>query len=57
MIDSAVEHCRALDELGFTRYCVSLKDSDPQKVARATAAFMAMGKFDLAALRKAYAGE
>jgi (E)-4-hydroxy-3-methylbut-2-enyl-diphosphate synthase len=32
MIDSAAEHCRALDELGFTRYCVSLKDSDPQKV-------------------------
>ncbi|WP_086799040.1 VOC family protein [Streptomyces caniscabiei] len=34
-----------------------ISDSDPQKVARATAAFMAMGKFDLAALRKAYAGE
>jgi (E)-4-hydroxy-3-methylbut-2-enyl-diphosphate synthase len=32
MIDSAAEHCQALDELGFTRYCVSLKDSDPQKV-------------------------
>jgi (E)-4-hydroxy-3-methylbut-2-enyl-diphosphate synthase len=32
MIDSAAEHCRALDEMGFTRYCVSLKDSDPQKV-------------------------
>jgi (E)-4-hydroxy-3-methylbut-2-enyl-diphosphate synthase len=32
MLDSALEHCRALDELGFTRYCVSLKDSDPQKV-------------------------
>lgn len=32
MLDSAWEHCRALDELGFTRYCVSLKDSDPQKV-------------------------
>ncbi|MFF9774422.1 VOC family protein [Streptomyces sp. NPDC013978] len=34
-----------------------ISDSDPQKVARATAAFMAMGKFDLAALRRAYAGE
>ncbi|MBZ3901340.1 VOC family protein [Streptomyces brasiliscabiei] len=34
-----------------------ISDPDPQKVARATAAFMAMGKFDLAALRKAYAGE
>jgi (E)-4-hydroxy-3-methylbut-2-enyl-diphosphate synthase len=32
MLDSAAEHCRALDDLGFTRYCVSLKDSDPQKV-------------------------
>jgi (E)-4-hydroxy-3-methylbut-2-enyl-diphosphate synthase len=32
MLDSAWEHCAALDELGFTRYCVSLKDSDPQKV-------------------------
>lgn len=32
MIDSAVAHSRVLDELGFTRYCVSLKDSDPRKV-------------------------
>jgi (E)-4-hydroxy-3-methylbut-2-enyl-diphosphate synthase len=32
MLDSAAEHCRTLDDLGFTRYCVSLKDSDPQKV-------------------------
>jgi (E)-4-hydroxy-3-methylbut-2-enyl-diphosphate synthase len=32
MLESAWEHCAALDELGFTRYCVSLKDSDPQKV-------------------------
>ena len=32
MLDSATEHCAALDDLGFTRYCVSLKDSDPQKV-------------------------
>ncbi len=32
MLDSAAEHCRQLDELGFSRYCVSLKDSDPQKV-------------------------
>ena len=28
MLDSALEHCRLLDELGFTRYCVSLKDSE-----------------------------
>jgi len=32
MLDSALEHCRFLDEMGFTRYCVSLKDSDPQEV-------------------------
>ncbi|MAT71053.1 MAG: 4-hydroxy-3-methylbut-2-en-1-yl diphosphate synthase [Planctomycetaceae bacterium] len=32
MLDSAAEHCAWLDELGFMRYCVSLKDSDPQKV-------------------------
>jgi (E)-4-hydroxy-3-methylbut-2-enyl-diphosphate synthase len=32
MLASAWEHCAALDELGFARYCVSLKDSDPQKV-------------------------
>ena len=32
MLESALEHCRLLDELGFTRYCVSLKDSDPRKV-------------------------
>jgi len=32
MIDSAMEHCEFLDRLGFTRYVVSLKDSDPDKV-------------------------
>src|ERR1700754_4632065 len=32
MLDSALDHCRLLDELGFARYCVSLKDSDPRKV-------------------------
>ncbi len=32
MLDSAWEHCDLLDSLGFTRYCVSLKDSDPRKV-------------------------
>lgn len=32
MLDSAWEHCAQLDDLGFTRYCISLKDSDPQKV-------------------------
>jgi len=32
MLTSALEHCELLDCLGFTRYCVSLKDSDPAKV-------------------------
>ncbi len=32
MIESALEHCELLDSIGFTRYCVSLKDSDPRKV-------------------------
>ncbi len=32
MLASAWEHCELLDSLGFTRYCVSLKDSDPAKV-------------------------
>jgi len=32
MLDSAFEHCELLDSLGFTRYVVSLKDSDPAKV-------------------------
>ncbi len=32
MLDSACEHCDLLDRLSFTRYCVSLKDSDPGKV-------------------------
>lgn len=39
MIESAVEHCAALDDLGFTRYCVSLKDSDPQKVIEVNGRF------------------
>lgn len=32
MLASALAHCELLDRLGFTRYCVSLKDSDPRKV-------------------------
>ncbi|MFM7167965.1 MAG: (E)-4-hydroxy-3-methylbut-2-enyl-diphosphate synthase [Planctomycetaceae bacterium] len=32
MLESAWQHCAVLDELGYDRYCVSLKDSDPQKV-------------------------
>jgi (E)-4-hydroxy-3-methylbut-2-enyl-diphosphate synthase len=32
MLASALEHCELLDRIGFTRYCVSLKDSDPKLV-------------------------
>lgn len=32
MVASALEHAALLDDLGFTRFCVSLKDSDPAKV-------------------------
>jgi (E)-4-hydroxy-3-methylbut-2-enyl-diphosphate synthase len=39
MLESAWEHCELLDDIGFTRYCVSLKDSDPQKVIEANRRF------------------
>jgi (E)-4-hydroxy-3-methylbut-2-enyl-diphosphate synthase len=32
MLESAWEHCDFLDSVGFSRYAVSLKDSDPHKV-------------------------
>jgi (E)-4-hydroxy-3-methylbut-2-enyl-diphosphate synthase len=32
MLASAWEHCELLDAIGYDRYCVSLKDSDPRKV-------------------------
>ena len=32
MLESALEHCEYLDSIGFHRFCVSLKDSDPSKV-------------------------
>lgn len=32
MLESALAHCELLDQLGFTRYAVSLKDSDPKNV-------------------------
>jgi (E)-4-hydroxy-3-methylbut-2-enyl-diphosphate synthase len=41
MLDSAREHCDLLDQLGFTRYCVSLKDSDPAKVVEVNRRFAA----------------
>jgi (E)-4-hydroxy-3-methylbut-2-enyl-diphosphate synthase len=40
MLESAWEHCEWLDELGFTRYCVSLKDSDPDKVVEVNRRFV-----------------
>lgn len=39
MLASALEHCEFLDSIGFERYCVSLKDSDPQKVIDANIRF------------------
>jgi len=39
ILESALEHCELLDRLGFTRYCVSLKDSDPLKVCEVNRRF------------------
>ena len=41
MVASALEHSDHLENLGFTRYCVSLKDSDPRKVVDACRRFAA----------------
>jgi (E)-4-hydroxy-3-methylbut-2-enyl-diphosphate synthase len=41
MLQSALEHCELLDQLGFTRYCVSLKDSDPAQVVEVNRRFAA----------------
>ncbi|MCE9546085.1 MAG: (E)-4-hydroxy-3-methylbut-2-enyl-diphosphate synthase [Planctomycetia bacterium] len=41
MLESAWEHCECLDKLGFTQYCVSLKDSDPRKVIEVNRRFAA----------------
>ena len=41
MLESALEHCAFLDQLGFTRYCVSLKDSDPARVVEVNRRFAA----------------
>jgi len=41
MVASALEHAALLDDLGFTRFCVSLKDSDPAKVIEANRRFAA----------------
>jgi (E)-4-hydroxy-3-methylbut-2-enyl-diphosphate synthase len=39
MLESAWEHSDWLDEIGFTWYCVSLKDSDPEKVVEVNRRF------------------
>jgi (E)-4-hydroxy-3-methylbut-2-enyl-diphosphate synthase len=39
MVESALEHSAMLDDLGFDQYCVSLKDSDPNKVIDANIRF------------------
>ncbi len=41
MVASALEHVQMLDRLAFTRFCVSLKDSDPAKVIEANRRFAA----------------
>ncbi len=40
MLECAWDHCEMLDSLGFTRYVVSLKDSDPHKVVEANQRFV-----------------
>jgi (E)-4-hydroxy-3-methylbut-2-enyl-diphosphate synthase len=42
MVRSAADHCQMLDEMGFENYCVSLKDSDAQKVIEANRRFAAL---------------
>ena len=41
MVSSALEHAEMLDGFGFTRYCVSLKDSDPTNVIMGNRRFAA----------------
>jgi (E)-4-hydroxy-3-methylbut-2-enyl-diphosphate synthase len=39
MVESALDHCRMLDDAGFRRYVVSLKDSDPNNVIESNIRF------------------
>jgi (E)-4-hydroxy-3-methylbut-2-enyl-diphosphate synthase len=41
MVESALEHCRYLDEFGFEQYLVSLKDSHPRNVIEGNRRFAA----------------
>jgi (E)-4-hydroxy-3-methylbut-2-enyl-diphosphate synthase len=42
MLVSAADHCEFLDSIGFSRYVVSLKDSDPRKVVDVNRRFAEM---------------
>src|SRR5262245_14588669 len=39
LVRSAADHCAMVDALGFTDYCVSIKDSDPRLVVEANVRF------------------
>jgi (E)-4-hydroxy-3-methylbut-2-enyl-diphosphate synthase len=41
LVQSALFHCQLMEDLGFERYVVSLKDSDPSKVVTANQRFAA----------------
>ncbi|MEQ8854657.1 (E)-4-hydroxy-3-methylbut-2-enyl-diphosphate synthase [Gimesia sp.] len=41
MLESALDHCTFLESIDFTRFCVSLKDSDPAKVIEVNTRFAA----------------
>ncbi|WP_417381068.1 (E)-4-hydroxy-3-methylbut-2-enyl-diphosphate synthase [Gimesia sp.] len=41
MLESALDHCEFLESIDFTRFCVSLKDSDPAKVIEVNTRFAA----------------
>lgn len=42
LVQSAIHHCDLMEELGFDRFVVSLKDSDPTKVVTANERFAAL---------------
>jgi len=42
IVQSALHHCRLLEDTGFERFVVSLKDSDPAKVVAANTRFAAV---------------
>src|SRR5437762_1230637 len=44
MVESALRHAALVDDLGFTRYCMSLKVSEPKKVIDANVRFAEVRK-------------